>query len=265
MLQHITPVLLTYNEGPNIERSLSRLKWAADVVVVDSGSTDNTLSILRKFTKVRTFTRSFDTHAKQWQYAVMDTAITTPWILRLDADYLLTDELIQELGQLDPEAPASAYRIAFDYVIFSRRLRSSMYPANTILLRRGKFRVQENGHTESWIVDGPIATLRGRIQHDDRKGTDFWLNAQSRYMKRELVKIAGSRSGLKDWLRLKPPLAPFLIFFYCMFGKGLILNGRAGLFYALQRMVAEATLSLMALELKLTARIDSDTADDSDW
>lgn len=264
MLEYITPVLLTFNEECNIERTLSRLHWAADIVVVDSASTDRTLQLLKKNPRVRIFTRPFDTHARQWQYAIMDTAIITPWILRLDADYLLTDELIQELQRLNPEAPVSAYRVAFDYIVFSRRLRSSMYPPNTILLRRGKFRIQENGHTERWMIDGSIATLRGRVLHDDRKRTDFWLNAQSRYMKREWAMIAERPFGLKNWVRLRPPLAPFLVFFYCMLGKGLILNGRAGLFYALQRMVAEATLALMALESRLITEADSEVVDEDD-
>ena len=261
MLQHITPVLLTYNEAPNIGRTLSHLTWAADVVVVDSGSSDDTLAILKQFGNVRVFSRPFDTHAGQWRYAVMDTAIATPWLLRLDADYQLSPELIQELTDLDADVPLSAFRVAFDYAIFGKRLRSSLYPPNTILLRRGKVTVEDNGHTKSWSVDGPVGSLRGRVLHDDRKTTDFWLNAQSRYMQRELEKIEAGSSGLKDWLRRKPPLMPMAVFFYCLFGKGLILNGRAGLFYALQRTVAEGALTLMVLEAKLRAKLRQGAGD----
>ena len=57
MLDHITPVLLTYNEEQNIGRTLSRLKWAKDVVVVDSGSTDRTLTIIAAYPNVRVFKR----------------------------------------------------------------------------------------------------------------------------------------------------------------------------------------------------------------
>jgi len=86
MLDHITPVLLTYNEAPNIARTLSHLEWAKDIVVVDSGSTDDTVAMLGRASKVRVFGRPLDTLANQWRYAVTDTAIATPWILRLDAD-----------------------------------------------------------------------------------------------------------------------------------------------------------------------------------
>src|ERR1700730_8906162 len=136
MLDQITPVLLTYNEEENIGRTLSLLRWAKDIVVVDSGSTDRTLSILTACPNVRVFKRLFDTHAKQWRYAVEETEIATEWILRLDADYQVSNALVSELAQLDPNAPVSAYRIRFDYAIFSQKLFSSLYPANTILLRK---------------------------------------------------------------------------------------------------------------------------------
>lgn len=251
MLNSITPVLLTYNEGQNIARTLSRLKWAKDIVVVDSGSTDETLSILEKVPNVRVFKRAFDTHAKQWQFAVEETKISTDWILRLDADYYLTDALIEELTQLDPGAAVNGYRVQFEYAIFSHRLLASLYPPNTILLRKGCFSVRDRGHTEEWDVIGPVATLRSRIVHDDRKLAAQWIPAQARYMQRELAWMQENRSGLRYWLRTKPPLMPLAVFFYCLFMKGLILNGRAGIFYSLQRMVAEATLSLMVLEQKL--------------
>jgi len=254
MLNRITPVLLTYNEEPNIARTLSHLEWAKDIVVVDSGSTDETLSILKKFPNVRVFTRGFDSHANQWHYATHDTQISTDWILRLDADYQVGDTLVTELSRLDLDAPISAYRIGFKYAIFSSELLSSLYPANTILLRRDCFVLWDKGHTEAWEVKGPIATLNSPIIHDDWKPSGQWVIAQVRYMQRELDSLRIKKSGLVRWLRLRPPLMPFLVFFYCLFGKGLLLNGRAGVFYALQRMVAEAVLSLMVLEQKLRAR-----------
>jgi len=96
MLGHITPALLTYNEEQNIRRTLSRLMWAEDIVVVDSGSTDRTLTIVSDYPNVRVFNRRFDTHDKQWRYAVEETKIATEWILRLDADYQVSDALVSE-------------------------------------------------------------------------------------------------------------------------------------------------------------------------
>jgi glycosyltransferase involved in cell wall biosynthesis len=261
MLDQITPVLLTYNEEENIGRTLSRLRWAKDIVVVDSGSTDRTLDILAACPNLRVFSRRFDTHAKQWRYAVEETQIATDWILRLDADYQVSDALISELAQLDPNAPINAYRIRFDYAIFSHKLFSSLYPDNTILLRKRRFCVSDRGHTEVWDVKGAIATLRGRVLHDDWKTTGRWLMGQMRYMERELEWVRLGGTGSVRWLRLRPPLMPIVAFLYCLFGKGLIFSGRAGIFYALQRMVAEGILSLMVLEAKLRSRTSSSSSD----
>src|SRR6516164_1414936 len=245
MLDRVTPVLLTYNEEQNIARTLSHLSWAKDIVVVDSGSTDGTLAVLENLPNVRVFKRGFDSHGNQWRYAVEDTQIATDWILRLDADYQVSDALVAEIATLDPNAPVSAYRVSFDYAIFSRKLLSSLYPPNTVLLRRGHFSIQDRGHTEAWDVNGPIAALRAVIIHDDWKTTGQWLLGQARYMQREFGYLQTEESGLLRWLRLRPPLMPIAVFLYCLFGKGLLLNGRAGIFYALQRMVAEAALSLI--------------------
>src|SRR5437867_3521574 len=132
MLEQITPVLLTFNEAENISRTLSRLMWAKDIVVVDSGSTDGTVSLVTKFAQVRVFTRTFDSHHNQWNYAVRNTAIATPWILRLDADYQVTGALVEEISQLDQGDAVDAYYVAFDYAIFSRKLISSLYPPKLV-------------------------------------------------------------------------------------------------------------------------------------
>lgn len=253
MLDQITPVVLTADEGPNIARTLSHLTWAKDIVVIDSGSTDGTRAILARYPKVRVFTRAFKSHADQWNYAVNDTGIATPWILRLDADYQLSDALVAELSQLAPDETVSAYRLHFDYAIFSRLLISSLYPPNTILVRRGRFSIYDRGHTEGWKIDGAVKALRSCVIHDDWKPVDRWLLSQARYMRRELDFVRRNKGGLRNWLRSRPPLMPIIVFFYCLFGKGLLFNGRAGLFYALQRTVAEAILCLLALEQKLMA------------
>ena len=251
MLDHVTPVLLTYNEVQNIARTLTHLAWAKDIVVVDSGSMDGTLAVLASHPNVRVFKRGFDSHGNQWRYAIEDTQIATDWILRLDADYQVSNALVAEIAALDPNAPVSAYRVSFDYAIFSRKLLSSLYPANTVLLRKGRFSVRDKGHTEAWEVNGPVATLSAAIIHDDWKATGQWLIGQARYMQRELDYLHMNKGGFVRWLRLRPPLMPIAVFLYCLFGRGLLFNGHAGIFYALQRMVAEAALSLMVLEEKL--------------
>jgi glycosyltransferase involved in cell wall biosynthesis len=250
-LSQITPVLLTWNEAANLERSLARLHWAKDIVVVDSDSTDATPALLARDARVRVLQRPFDEHASQWRHALQEGAIATPWVLRLDADYVLSEALIEELRALEPDAATAAYRIAFDYCIGGRRLRRSLYPPNTVLFRLGRAEPYQDGHTERWRVDGKVVPLRGRIAHDDRKPVEAWLLAQARYQKRERDKLLAAEPGTlrrRDRLRLRHWFAPPAVFLWCLFGRGLILDGRAGLAYAYQRALAETALALYLLE-----------------
>ena len=71
MRDQITPLILTYNEAPNIGRTLEQLRWAHEIVVVDSFSTDQTLEIVSQFPQVRVFQRVFDDFVGQWDFGLI--------------------------------------------------------------------------------------------------------------------------------------------------------------------------------------------------
>lgn len=129
-------------------------------------------------------------------------------------------------------------------------LLSSLYPPKTILLRKGYFSVWDKGLSGVYDVHGPIVTLNATVVHDDWKPINQCLIGEVKCLQLERDWIRVHKGGLVRWLRVRPPLMPIAVFLYCLFGR-VILNGRAGLFYALQRMVAEAMLSLMVLEERL--------------
>ena len=98
-------------------------------------------------------------------------------------------------------------------------------------------------------VKGGVINNNTLIGFDDRKRVVDWIVAQGRYVTREYSYIhAHEPLRLTDALRLRPPLMPVLTFLYCLFVKGLILDGRAGLFYSLQRLLVETAIALKALE-----------------
>src|SRR6266404_4180743 len=122
MLSDITLLILTYNEAPNIGRTLAQLRWAEEIVVVDSYSDDETVEIVRSFSNTRLVQRAFDNHGAQWSFGLTETGISTDWVLALDADYFLTRELTAELRSLRPEATTAGYRAMFTYCIEGRPL-----------------------------------------------------------------------------------------------------------------------------------------------
>ena len=250
MRSEITPVILTYNEAPNIGRNLKSLSWASDVVVVDSFSTDETPAIVKSFPNTRLFQRVFDSHAAQWNFALRETGIKTDWVLALDADHILTEEGIQELNALS-SGDFDAYRARFRYCIGGRPLRASAYPALTLLFKRKKSSFIQDGHTQKIRVDGRIGSLKETVLHDDRKTFSRWLRSQTHYMKLEVDKLTNLHSTRLSWpdrIRRWRVVAPLAVFVYCLFGKGLILDGVPGVIYSTQRMMAEVILSFYLMD-----------------
>jgi len=249
MFENITPLILTYNESPNIKRILARLTWARRIVVIDSYSNDETLDLLKSFPQVEVYQRKFDTAANQDNYGL--DQVTTEWVLSLDADYLLTDELIEEIGCLKPQDSINAYWVRFKYCVFGKELRGTLYPPRKVLYRRAKARYEDDGHTQRVRVEGETAWLSSYILHDDRKSLSRWLSSQDRYMLKEVEKLRRmprEQLGLADIMRRSKVLAPFVLLFYCLIIQRGIFDGWAGWYYALQRMLAEILLSIRMIE-----------------
>lgn len=263
MLDRITPLVLTYNEEANIARTLRRLAWARDIVVVDSLSTDQTTNIVQSFPNARLFGRRFDDHGTQWNYGLLETGIASDWVLALDADYELTDDFVAEMRRLDPGDAVAGYRARFQYCVQGRPLRGTAYPPVTVLFRRDRAAYVLDGHTQRVMLDGPVREMHAPIRHDDRKPLSRWFAAQSRYMKLEAEKIASTpAAGLSgaDRLRRLLVVAPPAMLAYCLLIKGNVLDGRAGLYYALQRSIAEAMLSLHLLDRRLRSHDERNAA-----
>jgi len=257
MLEQITPLVLTYNEAANIGRTLEQLRWANDIVVVDSFSDDETLDIARSFPQVRVYQRKFDTHEQQWNFGLSETGIGSEWVLALDADYVLTEEFSVELQNLRALADASGYRARFIYCINGKRLKSGVYPPVTVLYRRDRTRYEQDGHTHRVNVTGRIESLSAPILHDDRKPLARWLEAQSRYTRLEANKLSSTPASELSWtdrVRSWRLIAPVAMLVYCLIIRGGVLDGWAGFYYAFQRSLAELMLSLYLLDSDLGKR-----------
>ena len=247
MLEQITPLILTYNEAPNIARTLAGVSWARDIVVVDSFSDDETTQIAKSFPQVRVVRRAFDTHRNQWEFGLKETGINTPWVLALDADYIASRDFVSELAQLQPDAATTGFRANFIYCIHGRELRSGIYPPVTVLYRREAATYIQDGHTQRVSVAGTIGELRSPLRHDDRKPFRRWLRSQEGYTDLEAQKLNATDPAklarpdrLRRWRIVMPPA----MFAYCLIARGGILDGWAGFYYAFQRSLAELMLAV---------------------
>jgi glycosyltransferase involved in cell wall biosynthesis len=246
MLDQITPLILTYNEASNIARTLASLSWAKDIVVVDSLSDDDTLELAATFPRVRVFQRQFDCHRNQWQFGLKETGISTSWVLALDADYVVSSELLAELDQLQDDSQTAGYRAKFVYCIKGRQIRSGIYPPVTVLYRREAASYIQDGHTQRVALDGLVRDLRSPMFHDDRKPLSHWLKSQARYTELEAQKLRAANPAeldLADRLRRWRIVVPPAMLVYCLIVRGGVLDGWAGFYYAFQRAMAELMLS----------------------
>lgn len=249
-LDSITPLILTWNEEPNLRRCLERLHWAKEVVIIDSGSTDATAAIAAEFPNTRLLTRPFDCHTTQWNFGV--DACSTNWILSLDCDYVLGTGFEDELARLDANTTCDAFYASFRYLIFGKPLRACLYPPRAVLFRKDRCHYVPDGHTQILSIPGVTAHLTTRIDHDDRKPLTRWFASQDKYAKLEAEKLSSlTQLSVQDRIRRTMILGPIVVFFYTLLVRRTALDGLHGWFYAFQRTLAEIMLSLRLLERRL--------------
>jgi glycosyltransferase involved in cell wall biosynthesis len=253
-LDQVAVLILTYNEEPNIGRTLAALRRFDEIVVLDSGSTDATRTIVYSFSNARCHVRPFDSHAEQWSHGLTACGVERPWILALDADYVLSAEIIEHIAALSPDADICGYRAGFRYCVFGRGLRGTLYPTSVVLFRRDRAKYIQHGHTQRVIVDGRVSELVGRIDHDDRKPLSRWLSSQQGYARLEAEHLLSTpRAALRmsDRIRLMGWPAPILVFFYTLVARGLLFDGWSGWLYVLQRTLAETMIAAEIVDRQL--------------
>lgn len=246
--QCLSAIILTYNEEANIQRTLSSIQWISDILIIDSGSSDRTLGIVQQFDNTRIIYRKFDSFANQCNFGLKQ--LSSEWVLSLDADYVLTSYLSQEIidvltGTHDLDSLIKAYSIDFYYCINGKPIRSGLLPARTCLYKRDCAEYIDIGHGHKVIISGRTGRLHNRIYHDDRKTFGKWLESQQRYQKIEAEMLSSQHARdlpMQDYIRKHTFLAPFLAFFLCLVFKKGILDGKAGIIYAFQRLIAESLL-----------------------
>jgi len=283
-------VVLTYNEETNLAGCLESLKGLdCEIFVVDSGSTDRSCEIARQY-GAALVTNRFETHAKQWNWALQNLPVSTEWILGLDADQRLTPELRDEIGKvIDDTARKNikGFYIRRRQIFRGRWIKhGGYYPKYLLkLFRRDQVRVDEADLVDHHFrVNGKTAKLHNDIIEDNQNELDLsvWIEKHNRYavlQAREEMNRAragndpsarGSFWGSPDerslwrkrsWGRLPLYTRPFLYFAYRYFFRLGFLDGKQGfIFHFLQafwyRLLVD--IELDELRRKQAAGIEQD-------
>lgn len=187
----ITVIVLTKNEEKNIEDCIrSARQIASRVIVVDSGSTDTTVSLAEKL-GAETCYHQWEGHAAQFNWALDNCHIETEWVFRLDADERISPELAEEINaKLSDEASVfvDGYKMRWRIYFMNKWIKhgGTHKPYFLRLFRYGKGRVENKPMDEHIVVNGTVEKLNGDLIHYDYKGLDSWLNKHVWYSSLEL-------------------------------------------------------------------------------
>jgi glycosyltransferase involved in cell wall biosynthesis len=221
----LSVTVITRNEASDIAAALESVAWADEIIVVDSGSTDETVTIARRYTE-RVLVREWPGYGAQRNIAA--TLATHDWILSVDADERITPALAEEIRAVLASEPGhAAYRIPRVTWHLGRWIRTTdWYPDPQLrLYNRTKARWISPLVHESVAVDGPVGTLTHELQHYAYRDVADHLETIDRYttLAARQMRAQGKSTGLVQMMG-HPPLA----FLRNYIAKGGFRDGTAG-------------------------------------
>ena len=254
-LLDITAIILTYNEEKHIKRCiLSIKKIVKRIILIDSFSSDKTLEIAKKL-KVKIYKHKFVNQAKQINWALKKIRFQTNWILRIDADEYLTNELKKKIRQNITSLNSNYDGISFNRVI--KFLNKEIYyggtsPHKTLRIwRNKKGRSEDLWMDEQIIVKGKVFHISQNLIDENLNELRWWKHKHRNYALREAInffydkekknynKIDKNLNNVrkskqfknKIYYKLPIFLRPFLFFLYSLIYRLGIVNGWQGLVF----------------------------------
>ena len=252
----VSVIIPTLNEAKNLPRCLDHLAWADEVVIIDSGSTDETPQIARAYGAKLIQFQWNGQWPKKRNWALRHAELKHPWILMVDADEWIVPELAAEIGEAIRSTEYVGYWINRRFIFMGRWLKHcGYYPSwNLRLLKRGHGEFEkltdvgdtgsgDNEVHEHVVPNGPVAYMKHDMLHFAFPNVYTFIEKHNRYSNWEAaVQFAGAhrthdevagnqtlsrRRKLKNFSR-RLPLRPLLRFLYSYVWKLGFLDGRAG-------------------------------------
>ena len=223
----LTIVLMVKNEEANLPRALASVKFADEIIIADTGSTDNTVEIAEQSGArvVSCVWRGFGrTKAEALSHA------TGQWVLSLDADEEVTPELAEQIRQTigDSQNEFVAFRLTRQANFLGRWIRhSGWYPDYVLrLYRRGSARVTEDAVHERIIAEGKVGRLSGILRHYTDPTIDHYLEKMKLYSRLSAEELCARGRRCRGWDLIARP--PFMFFKMYLLKLGF-LDGWQGL------------------------------------
>jgi glycosyltransferase involved in cell wall biosynthesis len=273
----VSVLILTHNEAINLPKCLDALTWCDDIIVVDSGSTDDTLNIAEG-RGARVLHRPFDNFAAQRNFGLNEGQPKHDWVLHLDADEIVTSEFQTKLTLLEPQEKFDAYLVPSKTIFFGKWLKyAGMWPTYQVRLGHAeRLRFVQVGHGQR--EDLPSNRLdvfdEAYLHFSFSHGLRAWLLKHVRYAQDEAGVIFASakkevgataaneakssndktlqRRKFKNVANKLPLfLRPFARFFYVYILKQGFRDGFLGFFYSFMLCIYEGMIAILVYELRL--------------
>lgn len=255
----ITAVILTFNEEKNLPKCLeSIVGHVAEIIVVDSFSVDATIQIAETYTQI-IVQHEYGGHPQQWHWTLSNVAISYEWVFALDADFVVTQGIWDELGRKlsDKCDDVNGFYVRHREIFRGRRISyGGVYPNYWLrVFRKRKVKVDINELVDiHFYVDGKVDRIEFDVEEQNCKDDDiyFWIQKQNSFARRQaqeelerkrtpVAMLARPRLfGTPDqrklflkmiWYRLPLYVRPFIYFFYRYVLRFGFLDGREGFVY----------------------------------
>lgn len=272
----VSVIVPTKNEEKNLGECLESLRWASEVFVVDSRSTDRTGAIAVEF---GAHLVPFDYDGgwpKKKNWAIRNLPHRNDWILIVDADERVPQELAQEIAAAIAAPKADGYYVRWKFVFLGRWMRWCWRHGWMLrLFRKGSGEYEDLGMRgeggwdnevhENIVVDGPTAKLSELLLHESREDVAFWIAKQNQFSTwNALRRVRGmSAPAPLRWLAARDPLKrrkalkrlylampfkPLLTFVWLYVVRFGFLDGAAGYRFCLLRACHEAITDAKVME-----------------
>jgi len=211
MIQPISlcAVVFTFNEEKNIEACLQSITgWCQQIFVVDSGSTDQTLAVCRKYTDL-IYPHAYVDHASHWNWTLKSLPFACEWLLRLDADNTVSDRLKNQIAEAleNTAAEVDGYYVVHRHFFRNRPVRG-LKTHWLCLIRHQHTRIDSSELVDfRFVTKGRTRSLPGEIIESNQKELeiDFWLDKHQKFSSRMAAEEVLRRAGLVDW-SIRPSL-----------------------------------------------------------